>query len=744
MNTAAFKANDSKSQLEYIEDIENQLIDDDNDIVDATFCENCFKILPKYLQNDDKAVRQRSLKILEHIGTKDFQIPEDTTTVCYSIILCLTDQRENIKSQALRTLTSLLSVIPAGFFIQQFDQFNNNFSSEIRNELISYINEKIDTLTINDWKSCMLLIATAVEDKVENTKLIAQVFSKNQDFTDALQQAFASLPSSQQKLLHQYIDASGIEVDKSKSMISEIVETPEATIAINSSAFSRKSRNEQMSEEDGLKLIHDSTAFAPFLASLSNDVRDVFDDDISKLLLSTLYVDRLSALESLRTAFKPPKKFQYTIDIMLKWCGIQFLMRQVSCAQAALGLLLDNLQEGIKVSKVELTFIVPIVLWCIATKSDAYSDLLDALKFSSKNSDYAYALLKSISLEHSAIITIIFEELGKLDDLTSVESQLKDLSHNRLKIISEPAKQLLFSIAPKGVDGDGNIDTSDPIAALQAQIERIRSIPEFIRNQREIFSFLFSLYEDQPTDERLVRYLLYCTYAFLSEPTLISAIENQSLVALFNSMLNFSLDIDQKFSEPMNAIGFILVTVVPVFSLYQSLIMFIDKQPERITRQTFVYNVFMTANSLFCLDRVGADLMMLRDYVKDAITRYGDVPKEDLRPVLYKSLLTETVTLDQQRRMTSEFFKQNQSVDQRIVGKVAMEEEYEEPPEMTVNDKLIFVKIVDKIGTMATKQEGIQELIQFDQENKCNNGAINAVCKLAPMLRTELSQYLSK
>ena len=94
--------------------------------------------------------------------------------------------------------------------------------------------------------------------------------------------------------------------------------------------------------------------------------------------------------------------------------------------------------------------------------------------------------------------------------------------------------------------------------------------------------------------------------------------------------------------------------------------------------------------------------------------------------------------------MTSEFFKQNQSVDQRIVGKVAMEEEYEEPPEMTVNDKLIFVKIVDKIGTMATKQEGIQELIQFDQENKCNNGAINAVCKLAPMLRTELSQYLSK
>lgn len=744
MKNEALAARSSKEQLEYIEEIENQLIDDEDEATNNEFFDYCFKLLPNYLQNEDKAVRQRSLKILEFIGDKEIKI-KPQNSLSDAIFLCLADQRQNIRIQAIKTLYSLTASISTGFFVQQFDKFNANLSSEVRNDLIAFIKDKIDALSVDDWKKCIVLIATALDEKVENCKFISQVFSKNADFVNALQQTYSSLPQAQQKLLIQYLDANTTMDDEIRqSQISEIVDESESTININSSAFSRKSRNGQMTEEDGLVLIHSAAAFSQFIAKLSNDIRDVFDDDLSKLLLSNSYVDRLSALETLSKALKPAKKFQYTVDILLKWCGAQFLMRQVNCAQAALVLLLDNLVEGIKVSKIELTFIVPIVLWCIATKSDAYSDLLDALKFCSKPADYGYALIKSISLEHSAIITIIFEELGKFDDLSPIEIQLKELSHNRLKIISEPAKSLLLSITPKGISQDGTIDTTDPIASLKAQIERIRTVPEFIRNQKEIFSFLFNLFESQPEDERLVRYLLYCTYAFLSEPILIGSIENQNLVAFFNSLLNFSMEIDPQFNEPMNAIGFILVTVVPVFSLYQALITFIDLQPLKITRQSFAYQVFMTANSLFCLDRVGSDQSMLRDYVKEAIARCGDAPKEDLRLTLYRSLLRETVNLEQQRRMTSEFFKQNQSVEMKIVGNIAAEEVPEEPPELTVNEKLIFVKIVDKIGTLATKQEGIQKLIEFDNENKCNHGAINAVCKLAPMLRTELSQYLTK
>ena len=731
-------ATTSKAQLESIEKVETILIDEDSEPGDDVFS-SCFRALPKYIQNEDKAVRQRSLGVLEFIGQREISAPSDPSDLCNSVSLCLCDSRKNIRAQAFRTIISLSNTISCTDFFKAFAEYNQSFLPEIRNEIILYIKDRMQSMTVDDWKLVMPLVAQAFEEKYENNKLISQIFVQNESFKNALDKTILSLTPSQQKLLKPYAES---QEEANKSIAANPDDGEPVEINVNSSAFARKGRNEQMSQDDGFNIIKSASAFAPFYNTLSDDIRNCFDDDIAKLLLSHSYIDRLSAVNILKGAFKNQKLFQYTIDIVLRWSGAQFIKRQVSVAQAALNLLNENLVKGVRVSKVELYFIVPIILWCVATKSAAYGDVLEGLKMCSKPADYATVLIKCLELGHSEIISNVFEELGRIEDLSPVEKQLKELARNRLNIIAEPAKTLLLTLAPKTITTDGQIDTNEPVTALQILIQRIRVIPDFIKNPQDIFGFLYNQFQDKPTDERHIRYLLYCAHAFLSEPILISAVEPQLLVSFFGAVLEFSKDLDSKFSEAINAIGFILVTVVPVYPFYQCLIKYCEEHSEEITRFCFAYQVFLSANSLFCLDRVGDDLPLVRSLGKEALARRAESSSRD--PLLYciKTLLSEVVTLEQQRRMNLEFFKTAEHVDTAITGKMAQGNPLFTANELTLNDKLIFVKIIDKIGTPATKAEGIEELIAFDAENNCNHSAINAVCKLAPSLRSELSNYL--
>ena len=732
---------DSKSQLESIEKIETILLDEDEELDDDVIS-FCFNVLPNYLQNEDKAVRQRSLGVLEFIGSRKLTIPEDVTSLCNSIILCFTDSRKNIRTQAYRTMNSLNNLIPCSPFISAIENYNQSFSQETRNDLILFFKENIENLTEKDWEKSIPLIAQVLEDKSENSKIVTQLFVENDLFKKALQKILFNLPQSQQKLLKQYSELNDDEQTSQRTSKNQEDNSEGVKINVNSSAFARKGRNEQMTPEDGFNLVRSASFFPSFINILSDDIRNCFDDDISKLLLSNSYLDRLTAINILKNAFKDQKIFQNTIDIILRWSGAQFLKRQVSVAQAALNLLNENLVKGIKVSKVELYFIVPIILWSVATKSAAYGDVLDGLKQCSKPTDYAVVLLKCLEFGHSTIISNVFEELRRVEDLSAIEPQLKELARNRLSIISEPAKTLLLSLAPKTIESDGQLDTTDPITTLQLLIQKIRTIPELIKNPQDIFNFLYIQFqEEKPSDDRHVRYLLYCTHAFLSEPILISAVDQQNLPAFFSAVLNFSKTMDQKYIEALNAIGFILVTVVPVYSLYQSLIEYCEEHSDELTRFCFAYQVFLTANSLFCLDRVGDDLPLVRSLAKEALSNRSNAPNRD--PLLYclKSLLTEVVTLEQQRRMNLEFFKTNEQVDAAITGKMAANE-LTTINDLPLTDKLIFVKIVDKLGSPATLREGIEELIAFDSENNLNNSAINAVCKLAPNLKNELSNYM--
>ena len=734
-------AKDSKTQLESIERVETILLDEDEELDDDVIS-FCFNALPKYIQNEDKAVRQRSLGVLEFIGSRKLDVPKDVSSLCNSIILCLTDSRKNIRTQAFRTMYSLLNLLPCTPFISAIANYNSSFSQETRNDLILFYKDSADKLTDNDWENSIPLIAQVLEEKTENSKIITQVLVQNDSFKGAVQKVYPSLPQNQQKILKQYCDVSDEEQNAQRLSKAQDDNSEQISINVNSSAFARKGRNEQMTPEDGFNLVRSASFFPAFFNILSDDIRNCFDDDISKLLLSNSYLDRLTAINILKKAFKDQKIFQNTIDIILRWSGAQFLKRQLSVAQAALNLLNENLVKGVKVSKVELYFIVPIILWSVATKSAAYGDVLDGLKQCSKPTDYALVLLKCLEFGHSTIISNVFEELRRIEDLSPIEQQLKELARNRLSIISEPAKTLLLSLAPKSIEPEGQLDTTEPVTTLQLLIQKIRTIPELIKNPQDIFNFLYIQFqEEKPSEDRHVRYLLYCTHAFLSEPILISAVDQQLLSAFFSAVLNFSQSMDQKYIEAINAIGFILVTVVPVYSLYQCLIEYCEDHSDELTRFCFAYQVFLTANSLFCLDRVGDDLPLVRSLGKEALSRRSNAPSRD--PLLYclKSLLTEVVTLEQQRRMNLEFFKTNEQVDAAITGKIGSSNGLAVGNDLPISDKLLFVKIVDKLGTPSTKQEGIEELIAFDTDNNLNRSAINAVIKLAPNLKSELSNY---
>jgi len=737
----ALIANDWKQQLLFIEKIENLLLDEE-DVLDDSFISSWLTVLFKYLESGNKNVIQRTLRVLEAIGQFRFSPPKEYSIFCHSLALCLCDARPNIRQQTIRTMVSLSKSFMYSNLLAPFDTLYSKFPPESKSEIIQFLTQNKESIV--DWKPVLSLIISCIEDKSLCLKNSLGDMLNNDPFLDYLEKNHESISEVQKKALHPFFEKINTQTKSAEenqpSPIKEKEPEPEIEpIFLNTSAFSRKGRNNNMNEDDGLKLLSDTNAYNKFNEQLSLDVRDVFDDDLANLLLSSQYQERIEAVSILRKVFKSNQtNFQNSIDIIIRWCGMQFIRRQISVAQSSLLLLIDHLGSGVQVSRIELIFILPIVLWSITTKSDAYTDLLVSLRKCSSNQDYSQSIIKCLVIKHPAVISTVFEELECIDDISSIETQLKELSRDKIKCISDPSKSLLLRIAPK--TSMNNLDTKnmDPIIIFQNYIQRIRSVPDFITDPQNILSFLIEQFGLKPSEDKFIRYLLYCTHSFLSEPILTAQIDQREFIPLLKSILSFSLSLSQQYLEAINSIGFIIVTVLSPLPLFDSLINFFENNWQRINRQSFSYHLFSTANSLLCLDRVGSDLMAIRTLAKQSISHIAEATKDDLRIYLFKSLLGETVALEQQRLMQKEIYLKMDDSDTKTVHR----KQAEIPkPDLPISERLLFVSIVDKLGTPSLRNDGIHALIEFDEENGCNGSAINAVCKLVPSLKHDLDHY---
>lgn len=733
MDPSALQTSNWKQQLQYIEYVEEYL--DNKNELDEDFIIQLFGVLSKYLESDNKNVLQRALKVLEEVGNKSFALNSDVDSICNVVSRCLVDKRSNIRQQSIRTIKALSSKIPIFNFLKFVDGLLPEFTSECKTELIQLIQSQEEKLGSEDWNCLLMFIIHILEDKSSNKTFIQELI-KNELLLTTIEKNQARLNQAQKKLVQPYIDR---KVGFEKSLDDRLEDGSRSSepVFLNSSAFSRKKRNQKMKEDDGIKLLTDGTAFAAFFEIFSQDVRDVFEDELVKIILSKSISDRLHTLESFKEIFKTssPSVFQNSIDIIIRWCGMQFLMRQVSTAQGSLQLLIENCVDKIRFTEKELYFIIPIVLWSIATKSDAYSDLLSRIHHCSDEGTYSKVLLYSIQLGHTAVVTTVFEALEEVKNLSSIEEELRKLTTHRNANISYPAKNLLFHLSPSS----DNFEDEDPITVLHMEIQRIKTVPELISEPQKLFIYIYEQFYAMPSDERLIRYLLYCTHAFFSEPILASTIDPKDLVEFFRLLLAFSSGIPDHFSDYFNSISLIFVIIIQTLPFYETLIEYFDKNPDNITRQSFAYQAFSIANSLFCLDKVGSDLQAVRSLAKSAIQGCSDGHKNDCRTYLYKNLLSECVALEQTRCITAEYFRIAGKKDQPSISELTLIKD-----DMSNIEKFRFVKIVDKIATPASKLEGIHDLVLFDEENKMNGSAILAVCKLAPMLRYEIERYTEK
>ena len=727
---AALSAPTWDAQMDFIEKLENRIMEPESSL-NSMDVKRSLHVLARYLDTDDKSVIQRSLKVIETICDAYDLNASSVSELVPVITKCWGDQRANIRQRTTKTVSAIVKKIGIAPFIASLVSLNSNG----RLGVLEFIRNELQSA---DKAELLSFVLACLDDKSAAVRNLAAEIARTQEFAEIITASLSKLTASQKRLVEGILQ---------KPPVEEITEVPvKASVApkktkkgyLNTSAFSRKARQENMTERDGINLLLKPSSFVSFFKQVSLDIHDVFDDGLANLLISNSIGDRMQAVERMRAVFDA-KTFENCLDVCLRWCGAQFLGRQLSVANSALSFLLDNITSDVTVARVEVCFIVPIITWCIATQSDAYSTLLDKLLCCCSPCDLCDALLIPLELDHSVVTSTVFEELAKIDDISAIDKQIKKLTEHENMFVRESAKSLLFRVGP--ASPRKRAGSLDPIGMLQAHIQKIKTAPMYISNPAAMFCSLLDQYERVPTDPTQIRYLLYATHAFLTEPVLVMSVHQKDFITLAELMCEFSLQIEGDFSEALSSIGFVLVTIVSQMSLFQSLLDFIEEHKGQVKRQSFPCQLFSVGVSLLAVSYESTDLNQLRELAKSIISR-SDLPRDDIRAVLCRALLAEIISLEQQELIISGRDRDKEQMSP-VRPKSPVKETVErlspkkQVPEVeAVPDRMILFNILKKLTRNQTKAEGIQELIKFDEEAKEN--VIVTITKLIPGLKQDI------
>lgn len=786
----ALNAKTWNEQRQFIEHVEELLMDDDNSIT-VDEIQICFNVFSKYVTDDNKNLVQRSMKIVEALcqSFKESQAKnsnsqlKNVSQIFKSVFLCLNDSRPNIREQSVRTLQSLISISGLTLLCQNTFEQASSFSADGRVEVIQLLKQHQDDMIEQEWKLIFNFLIQSYEDKIPTIKSKAQDLYKHEMFLSQLQQNISKLNPSQKKVFQALLDkqassaaagnAGGSEnnnfdgqnqFDESNIDDGDSKGNRKAVIDLNTSAFSRKQRQSELKDSDGLFLITDVSTYGPFMHRLSLDIRDVFDDEVSELLLSQQSIVRVSAVDRLREIFNGSmKNFEYSVDIIIRWCLIQFLGWQLNISQASLSLLTDMFDRCINNQKFTLTskevhIITPIVLWCMATESDAFKYLLQQVRHLGAEKDYDESLLMSLSLDHIPVITHIFDELKQSKNVECIRGQLEELSQEATtSFVREECKKLLQKLTPLSPRKSQSMN--EPVKRLQVYITQIKTNPDGIEDCREIFGYILDMFDRKTKDAREIRYLLYCTHAFLSEPVLICQVNMNDFSTLVSSLCEFSLECPLEFFDALVSIGFVVASIHTNVSIFDAIINFMTKNYSTQNRRSFSSQMFTIGIQLMAVNQNSSDLPQLKSFAKSVIGQFPS--KDDLRAGLCRTLLSEILIIENQKKNEAAMLKSiedgsfiqfrnnnstangnssllNNNVTNNNTSMINMSELDSTQNVSTMNqnnneDLFELLRILKRLTRQETRFESIRELISFD-ERFPGEKIIETIVKLSPLL----------
>ncbi|OHT07447.1 hypothetical protein TRFO_24346 [Tritrichomonas foetus] len=728
----------------FIEHVEELLMDEDEPISNIEV-ESCLPVLNNFISDENKNLVQRSMKILEALCQNiEKDALNNISSIFHNVFQCINDSRSNIREQSIRTINSLVSKSRVFHLTQCISEAANNFSYEGKFELISLLLTHLDDFTDGDFENVFNFIIHCYEDKNMTIKNKSQEFFKNDQFLTYLQNNFEKLSPSHKKILSTFLEkkltSQNEALNNSLHIVShnEPSKKPKEVIYLNTSAFLRKQRQSELKESDGMFLITDVSTFVPFMRRLSLDIRDVFDDEVSDLLLSQQSSYRVFAVDRLREIFESSiKNFENSVDIILRWCSIQFLGFQLNVSQASLNLLIDmfgQCSEKFVLTSKEVKTIMPIILWCTATESEAFKYLMTHLRKYSKEKDFNESLLMSLSLDHLAIITHVFDELKASTNLQSVEGQLKELCVEGKPVISAECNKLLNRLMPLSPRKAQHI--KDPVSRLQDYITIIKGSPCDGDDSRNIFGFILDTLEKSPTDVREVRYLLYCLHSFLSEPLFINEINLDDFVRLISALCEFSTTCPVEFMDALLSIGFVVVSIHSNVSIFETLIDFIGRNYETQTRRSFAFQTFTVGIQLISVSQNQTELSQLRAFVKSSMSQFP--AKDDLRGILCRTLLSEIVSLEKQQDFEAEMCR---TIEEKLLMTTNNNNNLSEIDAnmhsisaMATNDDLFeFLGILSRLTRQETRNDAIRELLSFEEKYPSEK-IVDIIVKLSPLL----------
>ena len=394
------------------------------------------RVLKKYLGENNKNLVLKSLVVLEQVlKASDKEIKKYASLFAPSLIAAWGDNRSNIRDQATKVIDAFVVFSTPSPFIRVFGASSFKSNNDSRPEIMRFLVTHIREIHHSDLERPLPLLMQCLEDRVGSTRQLAMQVAGyvRKAVPDAFESQLLRLTPASQRTIRGYFETEPApqlqQQQKSAAPVKEVeqprisrrtqkVEQPvqELPRYVSTPTDAKKQKRlKQQTENLGLAMVNNKQVTASVLEKVKSDAQGLLPTSVSQKLFSTMVADQNEGLQEMRQLYSDdPTLVVWCSDLFVRWLAVRMFEKNVKIIAEGIKFLMDIFSET-NVSKQEIETLVPVVFWCVDSKSgdvsDTVLDLLFLIRIHSEPHDYLQVLTDCLETCSAPSLVHLFTEL---------------------------------------------------------------------------------------------------------------------------------------------------------------------------------------------------------------------------------------------------------------------------------------------------------------------------------------------
>lgn len=420
-------------QRDFLTNVETAFLEC-KDVISNEDLDAIMRVLKKYLGENNKNLVLKSLTVLEQIlKVSDKEIKRFASLFAPSLVAAWGDNRANIREQATKVINAFVVYSTPSPFIRVISSASFKSNNDSRPEVMRFLAGHIKEIHHSDMERILPLLMQCLEDRVGSTRQLAiQVAGVvRATVPDAFESQLLRLTPASQRTIRNYFETAPQPLPRStvpparqepepqvqpKKLVKPEPPAPELPKYASTPTSAKKQRRlKQQPAQLGLSIIGNKQTAALVLEKLKSDAQELLPSSVCHKLFSNMVTDQTEGLQEMKVLYTDdPSLVVFCSDIFVRWLAIKLLEKNTKVITDGIKFVIDMF-SGEKVSMQEIETLVPVVFWCLDSKSgdvsDIVIDILFLIRVHSDPAEYSTVLRDCLEGCGVAALVQLFTEL---------------------------------------------------------------------------------------------------------------------------------------------------------------------------------------------------------------------------------------------------------------------------------------------------------------------------------------------